>query len=87
MNTRTLLSALVLSVAAGGAFAQEATVEPTPAAKPAAAAPLTREAVRAEAIAALRSGEVARRNAEAWAFERQLPAANTRLAKAAATAQ
>ncbi|MBT9488007.1 MAG: DUF4148 domain-containing protein [Rubrivivax sp.] len=84
MKTTTLFSALVLSLAAGGAFAQEATVEPAPAAKAAVAAPLTREAVRADAIAALRSGEVARRNAEAWNFERQLPASNTRLAKATA---
>ena len=81
MNTRTLLSALVLSLAAGGAFAQEATVEPTPAAKAAVATPLTRDAVRADAIAALRSGEVARRNAEAWNFERQLPASDTRMAR------
>lgn len=87
MKTTTRLSALVLALAAGGAFAQEATVEPTPAAKPAAAAPLTREAVRAEAIAALRSGEIARRNAEAWNFERQLPASDTRLAKAAPAAK
>jgi hypothetical protein len=87
MKTTTLLSALVLSLAAGGVFAQEATVEAAPATKAAVAAPLTREAVRAEAVAALKNGEIARRNAEAWSFERQLPASDTRLAKAAPAAK
>jgi hypothetical protein len=80
MKTTTLFAVLVL--AAGGAFAQEATLEPV-GAQPAATAPLTRAAVRAEAIAALKSGEISRRNAEAWNFERQLPpAAGMRLARA-----
>lgn len=81
MKTSIVIASLGLVFAASGAWAQEATVEPG-VAKAQANTPLTREAVRAEAIAALKSGEIARRNAEAWQFDRQLPAADaTRLAR------
>lgn len=43
----------------------------------------SREGVRAEVVAALRSGEITRLNAEAWGFDRQLPpvVAATRVAQ------
>ena len=45
----------------------------------------TREAVRAEAVAALKNGEIARLNAETWGFDRQLPSVDsgTRVAQSA----
>jgi hypothetical protein len=44
----------------------------------------SRDAVRAETVAALRSGEITRLNAETWGFDRQLPpaVAATRVAQA-----
>jgi hypothetical protein len=79
MNAKITATALfaVFAALSTGAQAQEATFEPAPQftlGRTAAAAPVagkTREQVRAEAAAALRTGEVARINAEAVDFQGQ----------------
>ncbi len=77
MNAKITATALfaVFAALSSGAQAQEATFEPAPqftlGRTATAAAPVagkTREQVRAEAAAALRTGEVARINAEAADF-------------------
>lgn len=78
------LAIAAITAFAGSAMAQEATPD-APASTAKSAPQLTRAQVHAETLAALQSGEIARRNAEAWNFDRDTrpAAAAPRLAQAA----
>lgn len=83
-TTSALIASLALAAFAGVAMAQEATPD-APASQAKSAPQLTRAQVQAETLAALKTGEIARRNAEAWNFDRDVrpTAATPRLAQAA----